>query len=140
MRQCAFDADRTLHLIVGGDNKGLAYDRRVKAVADRGARLDVLDGSADNLRPWATLRDIPAGERSGADGVAVDSDGRLYVTTVAGLQVFDEAGSYLETLEFPQQPTNVAFGGPDRMTLYVTAITGVYSLRMATAGPADRAK
>jgi len=98
------------------------------------------DGTASNLRSWASLEDIPAGERSGADGMAVDADGRLYVTTVAGVQVFDPDGVYLETIQFPQQASNVAFGGPDRTTLYATARTGVYSLRMATAGPADRAK
>ena len=92
------------------------------------------DGSTGNLRQWAGLQDIPEGENSGADGVAVDSEGRLYVTSVTGVQVFDDVGDYLETIAFPQQPSNVAFGGPDRMTLFATARTGLYSLRMRTAG------
>jgi len=98
------------------------------------------DGSTGNLRPWAALQGIPDGENSGADGVAVDSEGRLYVTSAPGVQVFDDIGNYLETIAFPQQPSNIAFGGPDRMTLFATARTGLYSLQMRTAGPADRAK
>ena len=123
----------------------LALDGATLLIADSNGHdvlaMDVApDGSTGNLRQWAGLQDIPEGENSGADGVAVDSEGRLYVTSVTGVQVFDDVGDYLETIAFPQQPSNVAFGGPDRMTLFATARTGLYSLRMRTAGPADRAK
>ncbi len=48
------------------------------------------------------VRDIPE-EQSGADGMALDRDDRLYVTTVAGVQVFDAAGTYLGTIKVPRQ-------------------------------------
>ena len=51
------------------------------------------DGTVRNKRPFATLRDIPAGAESGADGMAIDRDDRVYITTVAGVQVFDQKGA-----------------------------------------------
>ena len=46
------------------------------------------DGGVKNKRTFAQLRDIPEGKESGADGMAVDREDRLYVTTVAGVQVW----------------------------------------------------
>src|SRR5438067_1137775 len=53
------------------------------------------DGSVKNKRVFAQLRDIPEGKESGADGMALDREDRVYITTVAGVQVFDAAGKYL---------------------------------------------
>ena len=46
---------------------------------------------------------------------------RLYITTVAGVQVFDAKGQYLGTIKAGRQAANVAFGGPGKQTLYLTA-------------------
>ena len=55
---------------------------------------DVLpDGGVKKKRTFAQLLDIPEGKESGADGMALDREDRLYVTTVAGVQVFDAAVS-----------------------------------------------
>ena len=60
--------------------------------------------------------------QSGADGMCVDADGRLYVTTEMGVQFCDQAGRVNGILEKPQKAwlSNVAFGGPDGKTLYAT--------------------
>jgi gluconolactonase len=93
------------------------------------------DGTVTNKRAFARLRDIAAGMESGADGVALDREGRLYVTTFTGVQVFDKAGQYLGTIAVPRQPSNVAFAGPGKRTLYITAREGVYRVETLTAGP-----
>lgn len=93
------------------------------------------DGTAKNKRTFATLRDIPAGKESVADGMAIDRDGRLYVTTVTGVQVFDVKGDYLGTIQVPRTPANVAFSGPGKRTLYITARDGLYGLKTLTKGP-----
>ncbi len=93
------------------------------------------DGSAINKRPFARLQGIPEGKPSAADGMALDSKGRLYVATVTGIQVFDVSGLYLGTIAVPRKPTNVAFAGPDKRTLYITAREGLYRLRMLSQGP-----
>jgi len=94
------------------------------------------DGSVANRRDFAELRDIADGEESIADGMAIDSEGRLYVTTVRGIQVFDGGGIYLGTIQVPRQPSNVAFSGySDKRTLYITARQGLYSVKMISQGP-----
>jgi gluconolactonase len=93
------------------------------------------DGSVTNKRTFAQLRDIPEGKESGADGLALDRDGRIYITTVAGVQVFDTKGQYLGTIKVPRQPANVAFAGLDKRTLYITAREGLYRVKMLSQGP-----
>ena len=94
------------------------------------------DGGIANKRAFAELHDIAAGEESIADGMAIDSDGRLYVATIRGIQVFDGAGTYLGTIKVPRQPSNIAFSGySDKRTLYITARQGLYSVKMLSQGP-----
>jgi gluconolactonase len=88
------------------------------------------DGTVKRKRPFAQLHDVVAGQESGADGMAIDSDGRVYVTSATGVQVFDSAGHYLGTIKLPRQPANVALAGPDKRTLYITAREGLYRLKM----------
>jgi gluconolactonase len=93
------------------------------------------DGSAVNKRSVARLQGIPAGQASVADGMAVDSDDRVYVTTLTGIQVFTGSGDYLGTISIPRQPANLAFAETDKRTLYITARQGLYRLRMLSQGP-----
>ena len=93
------------------------------------------DGSAKNKRVFARLRDTPAGEESGADGMGIDRDNRVYVTSVTGVQVFDARGAYLGTIKAGRQAANVAFAGPNKQTLYLTAREGLYRLNTLARGP-----
>jgi gluconolactonase len=92
------------------------------------------DGSAINKRVFCVLN-IPAGTTtSGADGLKVDSDGNLYVTSTLGVQIFNSAGVWKNTISVPETPANVAFGGSDWSTLFITARTGLYSIHLTTHG------
>jgi gluconolactonase len=93
------------------------------------------DGGVKNKRTFAQLLDIPEGKESGADGMALDREDRLYVTTVAGVQVFDAAGKHLGTIKVPRQPANAGFAGPDKRVLYITAREGLYRINMLAQGP-----
>lgn len=93
------------------------------------------DGGVKNKRAFAQLRDIPEGKESGADGMALDREDRVYITTVAGVQVFDAAGKYLGTIKVPRQPANAGFSGPDKRVLYITAREGLYRLNTLAQGP-----
>ncbi|MDP8989378.1 MAG: SMP-30/gluconolactonase/LRE family protein [Acidobacteriota bacterium] len=75
-----------------------------------------------------------------ADGMAIDREGRVYVTTGAGIQVFDKKGKFLGNIKVPKQPSNVAFSGPDKKTLYITARDSVYKLKMLSQGPERQGK
>jgi gluconolactonase len=93
------------------------------------------EGGVNNKRTFAQLLDIPEGKESGADGMAVDREDRLYVTTVAGVQVFDAAGKHLGTIKVPRQPANAGFAGLDKRVLYITAREGLYRINMLAQGP-----
>jgi gluconolactonase len=93
------------------------------------------DGSVKNKRPFAQMHDVKPGEQSRADGMAIDREDRIYVTSLTGVQVFDRRGRYLGTIKIPRQPANLAFAGADKRTLYITARAGLYRLKMLSRGP-----
>ncbi len=93
------------------------------------------DGKLANRRPYARMQNIAAGEDSGGDGMAIDREGRIFVTSVTGIQIFDPAGNYLGNVPVPRKSTNVAFSGPDKSVLYITAREGVYKIQTLTRGP-----
>jgi len=70
-------------------------------------------GMLSNRRDFATLA------MGNGDGCAVDTEGRLYVTSNPGVQVFDKTGKYLGLIPTPRGVISVAFAGPDKKTLYV---------------------
>ena len=71
-----------------------------------------------------------------ADGIKVDSAGNIYVTTYSGIQVFDKAGNVMGIIPMPEGETaaNCAFGGDDLCTLYITARTSLYSVKVLIPG------
>lgn len=93
------------------------------------------DGTVKDKRKFAQLHDIQQGMESGADGMVLDRENRILVTTVTGIQVFDSTGKYLGTIRVPRQPANVAFSGPGKHALYITAREGLYRLKMLCQGP-----
>jgi gluconolactonase len=93
------------------------------------------DGTTSHKRAFARLRGIPPGKESVADGMAIDREGRLYVAALTGIQVFDAAGIYLGTITLPNQPSNLAFGGPEKRSLYISARHAIYRLKMLAQGP-----
>ena len=103
------------------------------------------DGSVRNQRNFVRLAGIRMtnqGVRSGADGLAVDEAGRLYVTSTIGVQVFSPQGRHLGTIPIgnPDGPQNLAFAGPDKKTLYVVGDGAVWKVAMLAQGPTGRAK
>ena len=69
----------------------------------------------------------------GSDGMTIDNKGNIYLTS-GKVWVYNPKGELIEEIEFPESPSNVCFGGSDRDTLFVTARTGVYILKMNVKG------
>jgi gluconolactonase len=71
----------------------------------------------------------------GSDGMTIDEDGNLYLTHRGGVFVFNSEGQQIKLIEVDEPWTaNVCFGGEDMKTLFITAQTGFYSVRMNVKG------
>jgi gluconolactonase len=68
------------------------------------------------------------------DGVKVDTEGNVYVSAPGGLQVLSAEGRHLGTIVTPQHVHNMAWGDDDGKTLYLTARSGLYKMRLNVAG------
>ena len=100
---------RTNGIILSGDEKTLYVTNGATVAA-----LDVMaDGSTANQREFGRLE---AG--GGGDGLAIDADGRLYVTSNPGVQVLGPDGKYLGLIPTPRGVISVAFAGRNKQTLY----------------------
>lgn len=86
------------------------------------------DGTVKGRKLFADASDID--EPGGPDGMTVDVHGNLYVTGPGGVLVYDPSGKHLGTIQFPEVPSNCCLGGTDGNTLYVTARTSVYMIRL----------
>ena len=101
------------------------------------------DGSPSNKRQFAMLHLTPdvlgaanAADRydSRADGTAVDTDGRYYVATKSGVQIFLPDGTYAGTIWVPQYPVSLTFGGPNNDTLYMVGESSAWAIRTKVRG------
>jgi len=91
-------------------------------------------GKLSGQRTFCSLKQPEGKSGGGGDGMTVDVKGNLYITSKLGVQIFSPSGDALGIIEFPEQPSNVAFGDSDRKTLYTTARRGLYKVKMPIAG------
>jgi sugar lactone lactonase YvrE len=90
------------------------------------------DGTLANGRVFVELKDP---SKDGApDGMKVDVQGNVFCTGPGGVWVLDPAGELLGVIEPPEVPANLAWGDDDLKTLYITARTGLYRIRVKTGG------
>jgi gluconolactonase len=72
----------------------------------------------------------------GSDGMTIDDRGNVYFTLGRAVTIYDKTGAKIATIDVPEGTTNVCFGGKDMKTLFITAGTSLYSIRMAVKGVA----
>ena len=101
------------------------------------------DGSLSNKRQFAMLNLTAAvldaakpADRldSGADGTAVDTDGRYYVATRTGVQIFLPDGTYAGTIWVPQYPVSLTFGGANNDVLYMVGESSAWAIQTKVRG------
>ncbi len=133
--------DGELTLLAGDFVKpnGIAFspDEKVLYVGDTERQLvaafEVLEnGTLGEQKTFAHLE--TPNRWSGPDGMKVDAEGNLYVTSPGGVHVFDPEGELIELIAAPKTPTNCAFGGENGRTLFITAQDSVYSVEVKTPG------
>jgi len=117
-------ADQTL-LLVADSASQFVYSYQIQP-----------DGSLANKQSFYHLHLVEGAAESAADGIAVDRNGTLYVTSRIGLQVADQAGKVNSIINKPQPGplSNVVFGGPNFDELFVTIGDKVYKRKVRTQG------
>jgi gluconolactonase len=123
----------------GPNGIGFSPDERVLYVANWDERRKVVmryDVRGDGtLAAGRVLYDMGgAPEEEALDGLEVDERGNLYVSGPGGVWVLSPGGEHLGTIRGPELPANLEWGDADGRTLYLTARTGLYRLRMNVAG------
>jgi sugar lactone lactonase YvrE len=93
------------------------------------------DGSLKHKQKYYHLHVPDTADDSGADGMRVDRDGRLYVATRMGIQVCDQAGRVNCIIPTPNgRVSNLTFGGPNFDVLYATCGDKAYSRKVKVKG------
>ena len=135
--------DGEVELLIGDQSRpnglGFSPDERTLYVANSDANqkvwfaYDVLDDG--RLGPGRVFFDVQSETAPGAaDGLTVDRAGNLFATGPGGVWVFSPEGTHLGTIQPDEVPANAAWGD-DGGTLYMTARTGLYRIRLTTSGP-----
>ena len=135
-------ADNSLTLLVDDFEKpnGLCFslDERQLFVNDTARQhvrvFDVQDdGTLANGRIWADT----VGPWEGVpDGMKVDQAGHLFTTGPGGIHIFDREATCLGVILMPEKTANFAWGDEDLCSLYVTASTSLYRIRVNVPGVA----
>jgi sugar lactone lactonase YvrE/predicted esterase len=93
------------------------------------------DGSLGYKQRYYWLHESDTSDGSGADGIRVDRDGRLYVATRLGIQVCDQAGRVNAIIPTPNgRVSNMTFGGETFDTLFATCGDKVYKRKLKVKG------
>jgi gluconolactonase len=120
----------------------LSPDQTLLYVADSATRWVYsfqvqADGSLAHKQKYFHLHVPDDATGSGADGLTIDTEGRLYVASSIGLQICDQPGRVNAILPLPKgssRMSNVVFGGPDFDTLYATCGDKVYKRKTKSNG------
>jgi sugar lactone lactonase YvrE len=85
------------------------------------------------LGPDGNFTDFKPFVHQGGEGVAVDAGGNVYLAA-GQVYVYNAAGRLIDTIETPERPIQLAFGGPDGRTLFIAARGSLYSVRTRAEG------
>ncbi len=115
---------------------GISPDGKTLYVADSARKVIraytiAQDGNVSGGRDLASLETKKEGV---PDGMTLDEDGNIYCAAGGGVWIFSPAGEHLGTIETPEVPANCTFGGAEYKTLYITARTSVYYIRLNAKG------
>jgi gluconolactonase len=108
-----------------------APDGKTLWIADSGKKQRI---GAFPVRDDGTLGEPIRWLDGGADGVRCDTAGNLWAAARDGVRVFGPDGERLLTIALPEVPANLAFGGDDLRTLFVTARTSLYRVPVQVTG------
>jgi gluconolactonase len=90
------------------------------------------DGTLSSPTVFFDVTSLPGDED--LDGIKVDAEGNVYVSAPGGVWIVSPEGRHLGTIHVEERPANFARGDADGRTLYMTAHTGLYRVRLGVPG------
>ena len=118
---------------------GVAFspDEKFLYIADSGKKVWMryevqTDGSVTNGSVFLDPSADPA--KGVPDGLRLDKNGNIYGAGPGGVWIISPEGKHLGTIKVPEVVSNVAWGDKDGKTLYITASTSVYRIKLSVAG------
>lgn len=121
---------------------GIAFspDEKLLYVADTGAtnvpdgprHIRVFEVGADRTLSGGSV--FATASEGLFDGFRLDTAGRVWTSAADGVHCYDPDGTLLGKIRTPEPVANVAFGGPKRNRLFITATTSLYSVFIAVNG------
>ncbi len=90
------------------------------------------DGSVTDGMVFTDANGVPG--RGNPDGIRVDKLGNLYGSGPGGVWIISPAGKHIGTINVPENVANIGWGDADGKTLYITASTSVYRIKLNIAG------
>jgi sugar lactone lactonase YvrE len=94
------------------------------------AQLRTWTGS---VGPDGSLTGLKVFVEQGGEGTAVDAEGNVYIAA-GQIYVYSPAGKLIDTIEVPERPLQLAFGGKDGHTLFIPARSSLYAIRTLHKG------
>jgi sugar lactone lactonase YvrE len=85
------------------------------------------------LGPDGNFTEFKTFVQQGGEGLAVDSEGNVYLAA-GQIYVYNPAGKLIDTIEVPERPLQLVFGGKDGSTLFIAARTSLYAVRTRVRG------
>jgi sugar lactone lactonase YvrE len=82
---------------------------------------------------FGSIEDVQLFQHVGGESVTTDQAGNVYIAA-GQIFVYDSSGKYLETIEVPERPSQLLFGGPDGRTLFIAARTSLYAVQTRNKG------
>jgi gluconolactonase len=120
---------------------GLAFtpdEKNIYLVDTTGGKKTIVRSavnSDDTFGPTQLFIDMTSDKAPGGpDGMKVDQNGNLYSTGPGGVWIMAPDGKHLGTILTAELPANLAFGDADNKTLFLTARTGLYRIRLKIPG------
>ena len=128
--------DSNVALMAGGTGRPIMQSSQM-AVVEPGQSFYMT--SEDDCRTWLATLDqnyqltAKLFADRGGNAVATDADGNVYIAN-GHVSVYDKTGKQIGTLETPERASGLAFGGPDKRTLFIGARSSLYAIRTQAAG------
>ena len=140
--------DQSVFIPAGEDfvSGGLYYGSKIHDVllafglapAPTGRRFYIADENQENTYSAAvgddgSLNDFKLFAEVGGESVAEDVESNVYIAA-GQIYVYNPAGEPIGTIEVPERPSQILFGGADRKTLFIAARSSLYAVEMRNAG------